>query len=460
MGRGRLRMSSLAIAIVLVAVGLPECLGPGPAAPQYQVWHEPYLQPAPSLDGSDSFEIRWQTRSAGPGEADSFMVAYLDSPTGRWTAVTGIEARDTGYEDRIVHVATLTGLEFATRYHYIVAHIRDGGVVALYPGVLTTRLAPGDPTPFSFAAYGDSACACDIAPFRRVQREILASNAAFALLLGDNAYEGGSHQDLDARFTPASAPEATRWRSGHVDFVAYGNHDTATDGGRPSEQVFGSPGALVPPPTSEPEEHNYSFDYGMAHFVNFDSNALADPTRLDTLVDWLVEDLEASEATWNIVFAHHPVGGGPDKPEGPDDQYFQRLIPALVNAGADLLLVGHSHTVGWTFPLTGVEEGEALFTRDLDQHYRQGDGVVQVVAGTGGKEIRVGQFTGFPFVVRGFSADTEPSAENGFALITVSLDRLEVRYVSANDGRTIDSFTIESAFALARGWDPGLPAAA
>jgi hypothetical protein len=388
------------------------------------------------------------------------MVAYLDSLSGRWTRVSGIEARDTGYEDRIVHIATLSGLDFDTRYPYIVTHFRDGGIVALYPGSLTTRLAPGDPRPFSFAAYGDSACACDIAPFRRVQDEILASDAAFALLLGDIAYNAGSHDDLDARFTEASSPEATRWRRNQVDFAAYGNHDTTTDSGRPTEQVFGSPGSPVRPPAAEPEGHNYSFDYGLAHFVTFDSNASVDPVRLDALVDWITTDLQSSDATWKIVFAHHPVAGSPDKPEVPDGPYFQRLMPALASAGADLLLVGHSHTFGWTFPLTGVEDGAALFTRDLDRRYRQGDGVVQVVAGTGGIELRGGQFTDFPFVVRGFSADTDPPAEHGFALVTVSLDSLEVRYVSADDGRTIDSFTIASGRVAAAAPLTGLPRAA
>ena len=72
-------------------------------------------------------------------------------------------------------------------------------------------------------------------------------------------------------------------------------------------------------------------------------------------------------------------------------------------------------------------------------------GLVQVVAGTGGKSLFDGSFAGYPFVARGYSATTSPRAEYGFALIAVSPSRLVVQYVGAESGRVIDEFSISAA---------------
>ncbi len=58
--------------------------------------------------------------------------------------------------------------------------------------------------------------------------------------------------------------------------------------------------------------------------------------------------------TWKIVFAHHPIGGAPDKGEGPGDDYFKEVVNIANKYGVDLLLTGHSHTYSHTYPLTGV----------------------------------------------------------------------------------------------------------
>ncbi|MDX1449927.1 MAG: hypothetical protein R3246_12785, partial [Acidimicrobiia bacterium] len=400
--------------------------------------------------GTDAMEIRWLTRSAGPGSEDQFVVLYRDGL--RWLRARDVEARPTGYDDRVVHVATIDGLAFGSTYPYVVVHLRARDVVSVYRGELPTSLEPGDRTPFSFVAYGDSADPLDINPFRSVQGRILESDAAFALLLGDNVYVVGTPEELDARFRRAISPEATDWRSGRVDYATYGNHDLGFDAGRPSEQLFGHPGAENLPPPETPAR-NYSFDYGMVHIATFDSGAKSDPARLAALTEWLGADLAASDAIWKVVFTHYPVAGAPDKPAQPGDGYFDRLIPALVDAGADLLLVGDSHTFGWTLPLTGVDGTEAEFVPDPDDRYDQGRGVVQVIAGTGGRFLRAGSFTGYPFVARGWSLDTDPQAEHGFALVEVTEHSLTVSYVAASDGRVLGSFAIVRTAGLTQAGD-------
>lgn len=69
----RLRCSGLANVAIALARAFPSCLEAGDTAPQFEVWHEPYLQPglaAETPDGTDSVEIRWPTdRRAGPTTA-------------------------------------------------------------------------------------------------------------------------------------------------------------------------------------------------------------------------------------------------------------------------------------------------------------------------------------------------------------------------------------------------------
>jgi len=425
-----------------------------PSAAEYLVKHPPRLQPGdtplPGYAGSDldRVDVLWQTVPAGAGSDDSFTVDVRITGGG-WRAVTPAAPVETGVDGRLVWSASLTGLAWNSDHEYRVRHLRAGVVVAEYAAPFRTRLRAGDAAPFSFAAYGDSA-AGGSAGFRAVQGRINQSGAAFAVLLGDNAYSSGSHAEYDARFEPSINPEAAAWTASHLDYVSFGNHDIATAAGLPTEQLYAAPvpvaGVTAPaaPPAGERPEHNYSWDYGSVHFVAFDSNSLDDPGRLDGLLDWVTADLAASSATWKIAVAHHPVAGVPDKPQAAGDDYYQQVVNRLKAAGVDLLMTGHSHTYGWSYPLTGQVGGVATFAdQAATDRFVAGQGIVQLVSGAGGVEIRSGGFGDFPFVAAGFSGSTATAARPGFSQIDVSADRLVVSYVAADDGSVIDAFTIE-----------------
>lgn len=422
--------------------------------PQYEVRHVPRLQLGDAaLAGFaggdlDRVDVLWQTVPAGVGTADSFTVEYR-AAGGEWQpAVIGVPL-DTGVESRVVWSASIPGLAWNSDYEYRVRHLRSGGLIGEYASGFHTRLPAGDATPFSFVAYGDSAAGA-ATDFRSVQARINQSDAAFAVLLGDNAYAAGTHAEHDARFDAARNPEATAWTASHLDYVTFGNHDVATAAGLPTEQDYSTPVPVagvtsnVAPPASERPEHNYSWDHGSVHFVTFDSNALADAERLDGLLDWVTADLTASTATWKIAVAHHPVAGVPDKPQSPADVYYRQVVARLRAAGVDLLMTGHSHTYARTFPLTGQLGGVATFVEQASaDRFVAGQGLVQLVCGVGGVEIRTGGFDGFPFVAAGFSGSTPTAARPGFSRIDVSSDRLAVSYVAADDGSVIDTFAIE-----------------
>jgi molybdopterin-binding protein len=422
------------------------------AESQYAMKYNPRIQlgnaPLAGFSGSDfdQIELLWQTVTIGSGTQDQFLVDYRLANNGTWSSVSNLSQVDMGEGQRVNHSAAISGLMFDADYDYRVRHVSGSVTVASFETTFRTRLQAGDASSFSFVAYGDSAYLENNNNFRVVQTRINQVDPDFALLLGDNVYQDGTVTEFDARFDPLLSPEAAEWTSNHLDFASFGNHDINSNAGLATELNYALPipvaGVNAPAaPSGERPEHNYSFDYGDAHFVTFDSNSLGDPVRLQNLLTYLEADLAASTAKWKIVFAHHPAANVPND-WTQSDNYFEQVVPRLKAAGVDLLLAGHGHSYSWTYPLQGYANGQPTFVADTDRSYAKGDGLVQVIAGTGGKSISPGSFDAFPFVASGFSATTNPAAEYGFAKLDVSADRITVSYIAADDGAVIDSFSI------------------
>ena len=424
------------------------------SAAQYTMKHNPRLQPgnAPLAGFAggdlDRVDILWQTVPASTGTQDSFNVEYRTVGATAWQTTSLNAAIATGVENRVVRSASVTGLNWNSDYEYRVRHLQADVIAGEYASSFHTRLAAGDESNFSFVAYGDSASGTATG-FRAVQDRINQVNPAFAVLLGDNVYDAGTHQESDARFSPLINPEAAAWMAGHIDYLGLGNHDVATGSGLPSEQNYSVPvpvagvTAPVAPPATERSEHNFSWDYGDVHFITFDTNSFADVTRLDGLLKWVVDDLNASTARWKIVYGHHPLAGVPDKPENPGGNYYQQVVNRLQAAGVDLFMTGHSHTYAWTYPLTGQINGTATYIdHGQDDQFLAGEGLTQLVSGLGGKEVRSGSFSTFPFVAEGFTSTTAIPGEFGFSRINVTQNQLTVDYVAADNGAVIDRFTI------------------
>jgi hypothetical protein len=431
------------------------------AAPQYSVHQTPRLQlgnaPLTGFAGSatDQVELLWQTKPAGSGTQDRFSVDVRLAGTASWSPGGVIQQLAQPVDGRIVFSSRLDGLQYASDYEYRVQHWSGDVLLAEYSAPFRTRLPAGESTPFSFVAYGDSADPSTISQFRSVQARINSldqvSPLAFAMLLGDNTYSSGTHAQLDHRFVPSLAPEATRWNARRIDMAAFGNHDVMTDSGGPTEASFSSPipvagvTSSVSAPVGERPEHTFSFDYGDVHIASFDSNSYNNATRLNAQLSWLEADMAASSARWKIAVLHHPVAGSPDKPESPIDNYYQQVVPRLRAAGVDLLLAGHSHTYHQSYPLLGQSNGVATFVLDQDGVYDQGAGLVQLVVGTGGTGLRSGLFSDKPYIRAGFSTSTTPAVEPGFSRIDVTPDNLVVSYVAADDGAVLSSFTIRNS---------------
>jgi hypothetical protein len=432
--------------------------------PQFVVHQPPRLQPgnvplvgSAAFTGLDQIELLWQTQTIGTGTSDEFHTAYRRVGDSAWTAATPNPPIVTGVGTRMIHSATVSGLDWNTQYEYRVEHRRAEKVIAEFGNVFRTRLAAGDPEPFTFVAYGDSAVSGILgAGFQSVQRRINTLEPAFAVLLGDNIYEFGSHAEADARFTVEQSPPAVEWIAGHVDYFAIGNHDGVLGSGKASRESYSVPipvkgvNAFAEPPAWSPAEYNYSWDFGNVHLVTFDSNPVELPSpaeaaaRTAELLDYVVADLQASDATWKIVYTHHPLLGSEKAYDDPSSFYFQMALPRLRLAGADLILVGDSHTYSWTYPLTGyadanadgtIEVSEVGYVADNDRVYEKGAGLVQVISGVGGRSLRSHTYPD-PFIAAGFSnsPNTGP-IDYGFAQLDVTPDELTITYVSAPTGQ-------------------------
>ncbi len=430
------------------------------AGGQYEVNHTPHIQlgnaplvGTPAYEGTDQIEILWQTNTVDEVSSDEFRVEFRPSGQANWQSVPLNEPiRATNI--RTVHSSTIRQLDWNKVYDYRVLHLIDGVVDATYDGTFRTRLAAGDDTPFSFASYGDSAENDDGLGYEIVQSRINQLDPDFGLLLGDNFYTDGTHSNSDFRFSPIDNPTGVNWHAEHVDYFSLGNHDVFNRSfGQASRDNFSVPiqqegvNAYATPPESEPTEHNYSFDYGNVHFVTIDTNSVdtfgLNVERFEPQLDYAIKDLNASDARWKIMFIHHPIFGTAKETADLNGPYFQGMLPQLREAGVDLLMTAHSHSYAWMYPATGftddnsdgsISPDEVRVVSDRKHVFQEGSGLVQVVAGSGGRSMHSDEYAE-PFTAMGYSlSDVTPPMEFGFAHVEVSADRLRVSYISGETG--------------------------
>ncbi len=281
-------------------------------------------------------------------------------------------------------------------------------------------------------------------------------------MLGDNAYNEGSHQQLDSRLDHRVNPAAAEFISSHVDYFAYGNHDMVTDQGQPSRDNYSSPipvaGVTSPvePNSAELPENNYSWDYGNVHFLTFDSNssysciknANPDCKRLDGQLAWAEQDLNASSAEWKVVYAHHPLFSFSGHQElHPRTEYCRRTLAMLSRAGVDMFLAGHAHNYQRSNAIKIDAAGVPHLYPVSGGAYQKGQGLVHIVAGTGGvsnDSYNQWNWSMEPLLAAFIDGKTSVPMQYGFLKVDVSGGLLEARYIGTEgDTTTLDEFTIQ-----------------
>ena len=211
------------------------------------------------------------------------------------------------------------------------------------------------------AAAGDVACtpgsavsasACQMAATANL---LAAPDIGTVLALGDLQYEDGALARFQASYDASWGRVKSKTRP------VPGNHEYGTAGASGYYDYFG---AIAGPRGTG----YYSFDVGAWHLVALNSNCSAVGGCASGSAEerWLRADLAARPARCTLAYWHHPrYSSGLHG----DDATYEAFWQALVDAGADLVLVGHDHDYERFAPQRGIREfvvgtgGRSLYPR-------------------------------------------------------------------------------------------------
>ena len=175
--------------------------------------------------------------------------------------------------------------------------------------------------------------------------------------LGDLVQDMGTEAEFTNCYDPTWGRAKARTRP------AVGNHEYETAGATPYFNYFGSVAGV-------PGAGWYSYDLGTWHVVVLNSNcSQVACTAGSPQANWLSADLAANPRACTLAYWHHPyfnsstiVGWA---------GYMSPLWKILDNAGADLVLNGHSHT----YERFGPQHSNGTAAPD---------GMREIISGTGG----------------------------------------------------------------------------
>lgn len=208
-------------------------------------------------------------------------------------------------------------------------------------------------------AAGDICSATNPANCGRTADLVVGINPIVALTLGDNAYNNGSIEDYTTRYDP-------NWgRFKAITQPVPGNHEYTTSTASGYFDYFNGVGNQIGP-AGDRSKGYYSFDVGDWHFIAL--NSKTGNTVSAAQLAWLDADLRANTKPCTAAYWHHVfISRGNYTGYATMKPFFDRLYAAR----ADLALVGHDHNYQRWMPMDGSQAP-------------QGDGVRQLVVGTGG----------------------------------------------------------------------------
>ncbi len=403
---GLLMRRKLGVIVILVVAH-------GAGAGIYMEWKSrPSLISGPmvQIPEADGLTIVWEmeasfargaVRLVGPGGAESIEPATVAGQR---------------YE------ASFGGLERGGEYHYSLLNYAFLGreIVVAGPFPASTAAEPG--RAFRFVAFGDSGTG-SLSQATLAER-IVDAAADLVIHTGDVVYPAGAKEDYLFNFYE---PNAGLIRSAAF-MPVLGNHDCATEMGRPLLEAFALP---ANGPAGMELERNYWFDFGDARFVGLDSNKASEKypglqtlEQMKTVVaPWLRGVLTDCDATWKFVFFHHPFYTG-SKHSAEGAAYVKdAYVSVFEECGVDMVFAGHNHLYERTGPIKG------------DEVVAEGAGVVYVTTGAGGA-ARYAMNEPVPGYMVAYNDELL-----SFTRVDISADRLELSQID-DQGRVLDEYTI------------------
>jgi hypothetical protein len=301
------------------------------------------------------------------------------------------------------HEVTLTGLSADTRYYYSVGNA--AGVIAGNDAnhFFITHPPAGVSKPTRIWVLGDAGTATSgQAAVRNAYYSFTGSrHTDLWLMLGDNAYTSGT----DAQFQTAVFNMYPDMLRKSVLWSTRGNHETTDASGSVYYNIHTFPTGGEAGGEPSGSEAYYSWDYGNIHFVCLDSFG-SSRSASGPMANWLAADLAANTQPWTIALWHHPPYSKGSHNSDSEIQLIemrQNFLPALEDAGVDLVLSGHSHSYERSFLLdghygssstlnaahkkdggSGREDGTGAY-RKASESAAPHEGAVYIVAGSAGQ---------------------------------------------------------------------------
>lgn len=227
-------------------------------------------------------------------------------------------------------------------------------LAVLASSVLTASAAP--PAPPVLVGAGDIAD-CSYDSDEQTAR-LIDSIPGTVFTTGDNVYSDGTPQEYAECYHPTWGRHRARTKP------SPGNHERDGDG------YIGYFGSILP--TDHP--FWYSYDLGSWHIISLDSycghRVACGPNTPQ--MQWLRADLAAAGNACIAAYWHHPRFSSGDHAS---DEDMAPFWDALYEAGADVVINGHSHSY------------ERFAPQDPDAN-ADPDGIRQFVVGTGGASLR------------------------------------------------------------------------
>ncbi len=195
----------------------------------------------------------------------------------------------------------------------------------------------------------------------------------------------------------------------------------------------------------------YSFDWGDAHFAVLNSNDMYPMSMAQ--VNWLKNDMNASDAQWKIVLMHRALYSAGKNINKPDTLVMRNvLLPVIDELGVDIVFAGHDHMY---FRTETVKGDEVIETETVTEMYNgvettfalNPQGTTHILPSTAGtKRYGVNEDAAYPILE---SAVIARDTEEGGVFATVSLDSEHFVYNAylvndeTKETQLIDSYAIK-----------------
>lgn len=360
------------------------------------------LRIAYGADPATTMSVVWQT--AQPTQSQ--VVEY---GTTKQLGLRAEGRRPTyAYETGAIAEVLLTGLRPDTTYFY-----RVGDPAGGWSEIQSFRTGETRSRRFTFTAFGDHGVSADA--IQNV-KNVLAERPRFHLLLGDVSYANGKQSIWDDYLKQIEPMTRV------IPFMlTLGNHENEKLTVNGQEQRIGYASYLARFALPGTEQW-YTFDYGPARFVAFNSDDFANPEQLVWLEKTLAEARRDTKVNWVIVFQHHPLYST-SKGRGDNPALIQTVAPLYDRYKVDLVLCGHDHHYERQYPMRA---GQPTTLKKTD--YRQGEGTLYIVEGGGGKSLY-----DFTDPIPSICACREKT--NGYLRVTVEHGQLVIEAKRTNRSR-------------------------